>query len=306
MSMGCDYLCKAEYLLETGAFNEVECLALRAIYKATTRQQTCMIVCAKMTIARLLILQGRQREVNDILVELQTLQMSEKDRANLDVIDNCIGYLNATLRNLSGIPTALQNTDILMSRSKKQGAAFSYIIYSKSLLLNGEYLKFDALFETIHTKLSTFQNQLGIIHNYIHEAIAGYHLFGMDFGITELQKAFNVALQDGIIMPFIENVSMLYPMLSNHSLKIPPGYIDSILQYSDQYSKYNCIQNNIGILSPREAEVLALIEKGYNNEMLSEMLFISQHTVKRHIQNIYMKLGVNNKIAAIKKFKGAS
>jgi hypothetical protein len=74
MGMGYEYLCSAEYLLETGMFNDVENLALKAIYKASTRQQICIIVGAKMTIARLLIMQGRLSEVEAILTELVAVQ----------------------------------------------------------------------------------------------------------------------------------------------------------------------------------------------------------------------------------------
>jgi len=38
-------------------------------------------------------------------------------------------------------------------------------------------------------------------------------------------------------------------------------------------------------------------------ERIGEQLFISTHTVKKHIVNIYGKLHVNNKIDALKRFK---
>ena len=48
-------------------------------------------------------------------------------------------------------------------------------------------------------------------------------------------------------------------------------------------------------LSEREADVLQLIFKGYNNQKISDELFISLNTVKYHIRNIYEKLNINSK-----------
>lgn len=52
-------------------------------------------------------------------------------------------------------------------------------------------------------------------------------------------------------------------------------------------------------LSRREVEVLKLIETGCSNQEIAGRLFISIATVKRHISNIYAKLGVQNRTQAV-------
>lgn len=47
-------------------------------------------------------------------------------------------------------------------------------------------------------------------------------------------------------------------------------------------------------LTPREAEVFALLSKGRNAEFIQNALFISNHTVKTHIYNIYRKMGIHS------------
>jgi DNA-binding CsgD family transcriptional regulator/ArsR family metal-binding transcriptional regulator len=55
--------------------------------------------------------------------------------------------------------------------------------------------------------------------------------------------------------------------------------------------------NNFG-LTDREIEVLKLIAEGYTNNEISGMLFISPHTVKSHMINIFNKLSVNDRTQA--------
>jgi DNA-binding CsgD family transcriptional regulator len=49
-------------------------------------------------------------------------------------------------------------------------------------------------------------------------------------------------------------------------------------------------------LSPREAEIVDLVMRGYSNREIEERLFISLETVKKHVSNIYRKLDVKNRV----------
>jgi len=51
-------------------------------------------------------------------------------------------------------------------------------------------------------------------------------------------------------------------------------------------------------LSRREVEVLRLVAKGKSNREIATELVISEHTVARHVQNIYAKLGVSSRAGA--------
>jgi DNA-binding NarL/FixJ family response regulator len=53
------------------------------------------------------------------------------------------------------------------------------------------------------------------------------------------------------------------------------------------------------VLSQRELEVLALVAAGTTNRETAAKLFISQATVKSHLLNIYAKLGVGDRAAAV-------
>jgi DNA-binding CsgD family transcriptional regulator len=51
-------------------------------------------------------------------------------------------------------------------------------------------------------------------------------------------------------------------------------------------------------LSAREREVLAHVAAGRTNREIASALVISQHTVSRHLEHIFVKLGVTSRAAA--------
>lgn len=56
-------------------------------------------------------------------------------------------------------------------------------------------------------------------------------------------------------------------------------------------------------LSAREIEVLEQLSKGLTYNVIADNLFLSVGTIRKHIENIYNKLQVHNKLEAIQKAK---
>jgi len=52
-------------------------------------------------------------------------------------------------------------------------------------------------------------------------------------------------------------------------------------------------------LTARELEVLQLLADGVSNQSIAERLFISNHTVRNHVQRVLTKLGVHSKLEAV-------
>ena len=52
-------------------------------------------------------------------------------------------------------------------------------------------------------------------------------------------------------------------------------------------------------LSPREHHVLSLLAQRYTAPEIADQLYLSVRTVERHVSNVYNKLGVNSRRAAV-------
>jgi DNA-binding NarL/FixJ family response regulator len=51
-------------------------------------------------------------------------------------------------------------------------------------------------------------------------------------------------------------------------------------------------------LTPREAEVLALVSAGLTNRQIGEQLFVSEKTASVHVSNILRKMGATSRVDA--------
>lgn len=58
--------------------------------------------------------------------------------------------------------------------------------------------------------------------------------------------------------------------------------------------------SDTSLLSQRETEILVELKNGLGYKQIATRLYISEGTVRKHIENIYRKLQVNNKMSAVR------
>jgi DNA-binding NarL/FixJ family response regulator len=59
-------------------------------------------------------------------------------------------------------------------------------------------------------------------------------------------------------------------------------------------------EESMGTLSERETEVLVLAARGLSNDQIASHLHLAPSTVKRHLANIYQKIGVRSRSEAVR------
>lgn len=59
-------------------------------------------------------------------------------------------------------------------------------------------------------------------------------------------------------------------------------------------------------LTPRETALMQLVADGHSNAAIAAQLWISEHTVRKHLENIFAKLGVHTRTAAVARLRGSS
>jgi DNA-binding NarL/FixJ family response regulator len=66
----------------------------------------------------------------------------------------------------------------------------------------------------------------------------------------------------------------------------------------DEITHGSTAASTAGGLTVRELEVLRLVAAGRTNREIAARLYLSEQTVARHLQNIFVKLGVSSRTAA--------
>jgi len=299
---GSDALALAEYALETGDFKNVAPQCRKAIAKATTMSQTCIIICANFSLMRLNLAEGKISEVLRLLEQMEYETEKLNNSVYNTTIDLCKGYIFACLGQSYRIPSWLQVGEIKASDFFSQGIAFNYIVYGKTLLSLRKYEELESYIEQFEETFSVFSNRLGFIHNRIFEAIARCHIYGPEDGTAVLETALAEAMEDYIVLPFIENSSYIMGMLKIIANKNSDDeFLKHILNLCRKHKSVTLGLNySAESLSKREIELLSLAAQGLSRKELAAHLYISDETAKSHFKNIYQKLGVNSKMSAIK------
>jgi len=105
------------------------------------------------------------------------------------------------------------------------------------------------------------------------------------------------AMKAGAVGYLMKNVSARDLAAAIHSAKqgkmtLSPEAAQALVHAAQQATETET-------LTEREREVLKLMVEGLNNAEIAERLVVSLSTVKYHISNILMKLGVDNRVAAV-------
>lgn len=96
------------------------------------------------------------------------------------------------------------------------------------------------------------------------------------------------------ILELIEGGS---PMSSQIARKVVAAFQN---KKNNQFS----YEHDLDVLSKREKEILEMLSKGLLYKEISEAMFISTETVRKHVYHIYEKLHVTNRVEAVNKFFG--
>jgi LuxR family maltose regulon positive regulatory protein len=300
---GCDYVALAEYALETGDWQAAELNAFKAIYKAQTKEQVGLMICAYHALIRLYLHQGKTDEALELLRQLRqdvTLVNNPYYNTGLELVE---GYVYGCLTRLDSIPLWLQTGDMYPAHLFYEGLGFNYIVYGKALLLSKNFIKLEILTDEFARCFDIFHNQLGFLHNQIFRAAAQYPLYGMEAGCAALREAFGMAREDRIILPFAEYAPAVIDMVRHIAhADSRDAYIKEVLSACGQYMEsLKRSTQSVASLSARELEILTLAAEGLKRCEIAGKLYVTAGTVQTHLHNIYLKLEVNGRTAAIKK-----
>jgi LuxR family maltose regulon positive regulatory protein len=121
--------------------------------------------------------------------------------------------------------------------------------------------------------------------------------------LAPLQQALTLAEPEGYVRMFVDEgppMAVLLEEAAKHG--IAPNYVSQLLRaFGKAEDRRPVKQGLIEPLSERELEVLRLLTTDLNGPEIARELVVSLNTMHTHTKNIYSKLGVNNRRAAVRR-----
>jgi DNA-binding CsgD family transcriptional regulator len=130
-------------------------------------------------------------------------------------------------------------------------------------------------------------------------------LLNMSLQLREINDRINVNM-DFEKPQFIDFFGSLFAeyILQRLNFVTPEGHaFNNILSVNDKDNFSLDKINRLKALSPRQLEIFEQLLKGLNNFEISRVLNIKESTVKNHLNEVYLKLGVPNRYVTIAQYR---
>ena len=178
---------------------------------------------------------------------------------------------------------------------------------------NPEYLKealeYHKCKVSVLTDLNTILNFLEceqvdiIILNVIMPYINGFKMLEQIRNASSLPIIITTSLKDeDKMVEGLRNGADDY-IIKPYSIQNLLARIEAILRRTNPETSRYCKNNINKLLTKREADVLKLAAMGENNKNIGQKLFLSEVTIKSHMNNIFKKLNVKNRTQAVLLYK---
>ena len=201
----------------------------------------------------------------------------------------------------------IQQTGVTLDSISVEGE-FPYLLKPevlallRLLLAQGDYDSALTLSERLLHMAEGMRRVGRVIELLVFQALAYQGKKELDRSLAVIERAILLAEPEGYVRTFLDEGEPMAKLLYQaRARRVGAGYASELLSAKGKASGAELppAQLLIEPLTSRELEVLKLIEAGYSNQEIADGLVISITTVKRHISNVYAKLGATSRTQAV-------
>ncbi|MGN0350835.1 MAG: LuxR C-terminal-related transcriptional regulator [Roseburia sp.] len=297
---------RVEYIYEMGDWKKAERLAQKELQRGSHEHNAILMVAAYQILLYTSIFSGNREKMQQYLLELEDCKQKypeemTKQSANLLLTDvySTLGCEEKAWENRQEMD--LKGSNYIMNTSGGFQYVYAKIMCCRKNYSELEFVADDILYSRGHGNVLYKQ-----IYGKMFQAIAAFYQGREEEAVECLEELLEECSKDGIIMIFAENAPELLPILQK--LKKSP-FVEKVREICETCGKQiekmrqPDIPKEKFLLTPRECEVMDLVEQGKKNAEIAEELHIAQITVEKTLSNIYRKLEVKNRAAALVKYE---
>ena len=157
----------------------------------------------------------------------------------------------------------------------------------------------------LETKTAGLQNKVHLLEVKVLQSILFDKLGRGDDAEKALLSSFDISEKEEIILFYIELGDMFISLINKMPNDIRnTAFVTRIIKEINAHTgKQNksAPDKTKNVLTNREMEVLKYIADGLRNQEIADRLFNTEDTVKKHIYNMFQKMGVKNRLSLVSK-----
>ena len=180
---------------------------------------------------------------------------------------------------------------------------YEHLTLARIHLAEGSFTGVHAMLERL-LALAESQKRLGsVIEILLTQALAHQAQGEQSQALAALERALTLAEPEGYIRTFVDEGEVMQLLLEEYLSSRDSNYAKRVLSSFPQHKSQivNRKPEIVDPLSERELEVLKLLRSELSGPEIAERLIVSLNTLRTHTKNIFNKLGVNNRRAAVRR-----
>lgn len=286
---GCETLMEAEAAFYRGELIKSQLLLAMARREIEAKGQRYLLQCCDLLALRL----GVFSENRNLTRESRDKIKQQHNAMLLMAYDSVTAYYEAMIGQKEHVPMPfsqhLLGEESLLPPAKPMFSMIENQVY----LAQQRYIEILAQHNAVMGLCQKFHYPLVEIHLNIQRAAAHEAVGQRLEALVALRQAMDIAMPDQMILPFVENNQYIKKLL----VEMPKKYKEKVqmifhlAEIAGQRVAERCSEP-VSVLTEREHEVARLAAEGKTRREISEVLQLSEHTVKNHLTHIFDKLNI--------------
>ena len=253
-----------------------------------------VIMSGKIMMANLLLALDRPQEALQAAREMHQLVTQADFAAYVGQAAAVEANMQAMIGNWTAVSTWAQSANLSPMDHPDFSQDLDYLVYARLLIAQDQLDDALQILQLLSASLQKAGRVQMLLTALILESIVYDQLDNRELATVKMSTAVSLASAELYLRPFLNEGQVIQPILQL-SRETNPTFVDQLL------AEFGVSGNEALVepLSDRELEVLRLVAQGYSNRETAVKLVVTEGTIKKHLNNVYGKLGVKNRTQAI-------